>query len=368
MVYTITALILFILSLTVWDYTLSLGVDANGGIICKTKKTQELLIFACVLLILHDGLRWEIGTDWESYYNFFVTGEDSHMDIGYRLLNNIIHFFSSSYTFFLLVIASFTYIIFGKMVYKYSVNALMSLCILYCSMLGLLGCNRQIIAMLITICSLRFIIDRKLIWFLLCIGIAVTFHVTAILFLPAYLIANIKYSNKLALAICFASFLIGVTHLINRIPFVEYLAYIDNMQNSTTSFSSYLDSFDGTVSLMGSLKRFAFVSFAVYAKEKTNDKRYNMFLLFYIIGSCLYLVFNGSVLQLVAGRGTLYYNIYECLVIPTAIYKFPVPKRQKKLLWFVFFVFYFYIMWRDMNGYILEVGYDIYNPYKCVLF
>ena len=78
-------------------------------------------------------------------------------------------------------------------------------------------------------------------------------------------------------------------------------------------------------------------------------------------------MFNGSVLQLMAGRGAIYYNVFECIVIPFAIYNFNFLVN-KKIIWLVFFLFYVYIMWRDMNYYLLMDGIDIYNPYKTVIF
>ena len=91
-------------------------------------------------------------------------------------------------------------------------------------------------------------------------------------------------------------------------------------------------------------------------------------MLLYVIGCVIFLVFNGSVLQILAGRGAAYYNMYECIVMVYAILHFPSEYFERQLIWFVLFALYFYLMWRDMNFYYELEGVDIYNPYKCVLF
>lgn len=369
MIYTLTAVFLFLFALVTWD-SKTCAIYSKGQSYTQSlnEKQRRLLLMSSVWLILIEGLRWEIGTDWSHYYNFFINGDNEHMDYGYELFNKIIHIISDSYTTFLLAFAFATYIVIYRLVKRYSINPLMSLCIYYCTMLCLLGCNRQIAAMLVVILSVKYIIERKLYSFILCIAVAVLFHKTALVFLPAYFLANVKYDKKLAISISVGCFIIGITHLVNKIPFIEYIALLDKMSNSSSGYDIYVDAEVTGVSIVGSLKRLVFILFAIYAKEKVKDRNYSIFVLFYTIGSCLYLAFNGSLLQLFASRGTLYYNIFECLVIPTAIYYFPLTKPQKKALWFMFFIFYIYIMWRDVNYYALADGVDIYNPYKCVLF
>jgi hypothetical protein len=95
---------------------------------------------------------------------------------------------------------------------------------------------------------------------------------------------------------------------------VEYLALIDSM-GSGTNLANYVDNFDSSVSVVGSIKRLLFVFLALYVRDYVNSKEYDFFLLLYVIGCTIYLIFNGSVLQVLAGRGAAYYNIYECVVV-----------------------------------------------------
>lgn len=103
-------------------------------------------------------------------------------------------------------------------------------------------------------------------------------------------------------------------------------------------------------------------------RNNINNLHFDYFLFLYAVGTIIFILFNGSVLQIMAGRGAAYYNLFECIVIPYVILNFSLPKGVRRLVWIGFFVLYFYLMWRDMNSYYIINKVDIYNPYKNVLF
>jgi hypothetical protein len=109
------------------------------------------------------------------------------------------------------------------------------------TMLGIMGANRQLLAMAVTILSLHFVFERRKYLFILTIFVAALFHITALLFIFAYPFFNYQYSKKKALIVVGIAFVIGVLKLINQIPFVEYLALIDGM-NSGTDLAGYVES------------------------------------------------------------------------------------------------------------------------------
>ncbi len=353
MIYSITAFSFFYFSLLFWD---------------KRNQARPIFILALVWLFIHDGFRWEIGTDWESYYRFFTTGENSHMGLGYTWLNDIFKCFTDQFTVLLIFIAAVTYITLGRFFLRYSPNCLMSITVYYCTMIGMLGCNRQILAMMLTLFSLKFIFERKLLPFLMVMFLALLFHVSSLVFIPAYFLYGKQYTNKFIILALMFAFVVGVTRVINHIPFVNYLSLLDSVTNGATQYGNYVDNFDSGVSLFGSLKRVLFVSLALCVRNKVNNVYYDYFLALFAAGCFMYLLFNGSVLQIVAGRGAAYYNIYETIVIPFMIIHFPLDVRMKKIYWFCLFLIYFYLMWRDMNSYIEIEGYDIYSPYKNIFF
>ena len=353
MIYTVTAFLLFFLSVYAWD---------------SPRKGKSFFAIAMIWLVIFEGFRWEIGTDWFSYYYFFVDGENEHMGPTYTWLNDFFKLFTSSYTFLLLFISIVTYGTLSILFRNYSASVLMSLLIYFCSFIGMMGSNRQILAMVVCVISLKFVLERRLIWFLIMIVLATSLHITAIIFLPAYFLYDRVLSKKVLIGAVLVAFLIGLSKVINRIPYAEYLAMLDSMTSDTTNLDSYVDSYGGGVSLFGSLKRILFVYLAVMVREKVKNPYYSFFLSLYVMGSIIYMIFNGSVLQIMAGRGASYYTLYETIVIPYVILNLKIPVKQRKLVWFGLFLIYFYLMWRDMNSYFILDGVDIYNPYKSILF
>lgn len=355
MIYSLTAISFFLLSIYLWREN-------------SMPKSRLFLVLAMVWLTLHDGLRWEIGTDWNAYFECFDDGGSDHMGFMYRLINRCIKSVVNSYTFFLLCYAGFTYYFIGRWLNKYSPNPLISICIYYCCMLGTMGSNRQLLAMVLCSISMKYIFERNIRKFIGVILVATTIHFTAFSFIIAYYLYNYSYTNKKIYIITGGAFIIGMLHLINKIPFVEYLALFDSMTSNTSTAVYFSEDSEVAVSFVGNFKRLMYVYLALYVREIVNKKEYDYFLLLYIVGTCIYLIFNGSVLQILAGRGALYFAVYECIVMAYVIKYFSVSFFKKEMLWLGLFIIYFYLMWRDMNYYYLLDGIDIYNPYKTAFF
>lgn len=354
MIYTFTALSFFLLSFYLWREE-------------SYEKTRLVLVLSLIWLTLHDGLRWEIGTDWDPYYHFFMGTENSHFEIGYVLLNDIVGAIWKNYTFFLLCFAGFTYFVLYRFLKEYAVQPLMGLCLYYCEMMGSMGSNRSILAMFCCLFSLQFILNKRLVAFMICIIVAMTFHLAAITFLPAYFLFQKEYKDKWIYIALIAAFLINRSGIINRIPFIEYAVLVDSA-TSTSGFASYVADETTAVSLIGSLKRFLIVYLALQVRRVVDNRLYDYFVLLYSVGAFVFILFNGSVLQLMAGRGSMFYNIFAIILVPYVITNMPYKRDLQLFLFLVIFAFDFFIMWRDMDSYAVATGMDLYNPYKCVFF
>lgn len=346
-----------------------------GSVYCFTntsrqKFANQLFVIFVLWLILYEGLRWQIGTDWDNYYNAFMQYEDdSHMDAGYMLFNKVIFNIYPSYTFFLLVFSTFVYCVIACFFRKFSPIPLVSLCWYYCGMVGVMGCNRQILAMAICLLSLRFVQERNLIKFLVVILIAMSFHLTALTFVPVYFFYERNYDSKVILAIVIIAFLIGLLKLVDKLQVIQYLALID-ATTGHTSFEGYVGSFARQgieTSVIGSFKRILYIFLFLSQRKNIRNKLYDFFVLTYIYGCIIYLIFNGSCIQLLAGRGTMYFNVFEMLIIPYFLkYNKYFNVQMNKLVWVLFYALAFYLMQRDMQVYYLIDGYDIFRPYHSV--
>lgn len=289
------------------------------------------------------------------------------MGSAYCRINEFVNSLFGSYTALLLLIAGVTYLTLFRLFKKFSPNPLMSLLIYYCSMVGLWGCNREILALMVCVIATKYIFERKLLKFTLAMLIAASLHLTALIFFPAYFLWTWHFSNRTLYLAVIVAFACGLLHLIDRLPYVDLLAMLDSIRAGETNFSSYIDSYEGGITMMGSLKRILFVWLALRAKNRICNPYYDYFCALYVVGCVVYLLFNGSVLQLMASRGALYYNIYETLIVPFFIMYLPIDRPLQKVSWGMLFTLYFYLMWRDMNSYYMISGIDIYNPYKSIL-
>jgi hypothetical protein len=185
-----------------------------------------LLATAGLCLALHDGLRWEVGTDWDNYHNLYkgsFRGEETVIESGYNLLSSAVSLVSEDYTTFLLVHACIIYTLFVSTIQKIAVAPLLSMLIFYCLMLRYLGMNRQYLAVAICFFSLRYIIARKPLGFLICLALALSFHRTAVLFLPAYFLVG-KIDLRVLLACIVGTALLGFTGLGDKLEPRIFLA------------------------------------------------------------------------------------------------------------------------------------------------
>lgn len=333
----------------------------------SNKKCHSLLLFSSIILIVFEGTRWKIGTDWDAYYNNFLLQEWSeHLEYGYVLLNKVIYSFSHSYTIFLIVLSSFFYISLYSLLRRYSVAPLMSLVIYFCSMMWLLGCNRQLIAMYVFLLSLKFAFENNLKAYLLCFIIGFSFHSTAIFTIPAFFLINKGISNRLIYISIVLALLIGLSGIVNNIPYIEYISFLDSSSSSKAEF--YLDGDIAGYSYLGTLKRLFILIPCLLCRDKINNNYYSTFCILYATGCILFFVFNGSILQLIAARGALYFNVMEIFIIPLLIRTLFSNMSIQKIIWFLYFLLILYMMNRDMVSYADGYDGDIYRPYKSVLF
>ncbi len=86
----------------------------------KLNRVSKLAIFGIVLFfILADGLRWQMGTDWQSYkdnYDLIQEKFTPGFDIGFEYFTLFMNSIHNNYSLYLFVISFF---IFGVLFYKF---------------------------------------------------------------------------------------------------------------------------------------------------------------------------------------------------------------------------------------------------------
>lgn len=207
------------------------------------KRKTIFLVIAFLILLFFSGFRYDVGVDWESYYNYF--GKDfwamterfhtKEMEPLNMLLKELLMSYgmdSGSYWIWSMAVITLFFTLSG--VYFLSKDCKMSILLYICMGFFFFTLNgiRQHCAIAISFFSILFIQDRRLLPFLITTGIAIGFHYTAVLMLPLYFIANRTFSKYLYLILILCS--IPLSFILNSIIsilaplFGTYSVYADS--------------------------------------------------------------------------------------------------------------------------------------------
>jgi|GEM_PF-2251747 len=331
----------------------------------KKRVVQTVLfVFISVFLVLFSGTRFEVGYD---YYNYLGIYEDL---VKQRLIFNfqveplfalwilIISGLFSSFPLFLFVIALVAVSFKLALIWNKSLLPFLSIA-LYFSRYFLIydmGQIRQGLALLIVLKGIQFIQVRAVYYFVLCIFFAAMFHVSALIFLPAYYVVNKNFGHRyvllalvLSAGIALIDLKIVALNIISFLPTFVYLK-VDYYLSTETSV--------GITFAMG-FRILLVLLFCVF-RDKLR-RRFPQTLIYfniYIIGVILYLLFN-SIPQF-AGRLSVYYQIMEIFIIPVLI----IVNRHLSVRAGLFVLVCIYCFWGVFST-IHSVN-DAFIPYRSI--
>ncbi|MGL5169435.1 EpsG family protein [Edwardsiella tarda] len=192
-----------------------------------------------ILLSFFGGIRFDVGTDfltYEYYFHLLKLGRDTYMEPGFETMTRLIYFlgFNEQGVFF---ISSFiTCFFFYKYIKENSVNIGLSYFIFFTFPIFYLASFngiRQFIAVSLFIFSIKYIKNKNILKYLICVIIAASFHKTAIVLLPLYFVLN----RKLSVFFWMLLFLFLLT-LSNYIPHLLELLGIGSKYTSTEIYDN----------------------------------------------------------------------------------------------------------------------------------
>lgn len=293
----------------------------------KSSRTQKLILWGVFfpVLVIYEGLRWETGNDWTSYMEYFANCMtwDTRMEIGYTLLNKAIYYvFGNNYSIFLLITSIIFYWFVLNCLYKYSSVPLLSSFLFFCGYLGFLGTNRQLLAFAICLFSIRFIIEKNTRSFIICVVLASSFHLSAVIWTFVYFI-NKFYNKKIYYILLFSAIILSLlgflesilTYILSVVPNSGYLfSQFDNYHNNEVYNVENVT----YISLLFPLLRrfvFFFLSINLSSSIIKNNKNFPLFFNMYFIFILIYILFYGSSLQIVVGRVSIYFIFSEFIII-----------------------------------------------------
>lgn len=161
------------------------------------KRTLYLLAFMPLYVI--SAFRYGVGVDFHSYTWIFnalnVTGEETHVELGYIALNKLIGFFSTNPAWLFIVTSGIILFFFAKGIYDNSDNITLTLFLFitlgyfFYSMISI----RHFMALGIYFYAQKYMKKQEFISFLTLILIATSFHKIALIAIPIYFVFTKKY-------------------------------------------------------------------------------------------------------------------------------------------------------------------------------
>lgn len=279
-----------------------------------------------IILFGASALRIYTGNDYQTYINHFhdiVCGNFVVTERGFNLIVTAIYnFFTEEY--YLVVFAVFAFLtvaVFLKALYDQSVDFPMTF--FFFMTLGIYfqtyNTVRYYFALAIVLFSMRYILRKQYIRFLVTILIASLFHKTALIVLLFYPLAYVCWKR-------WQLFLVGIFALTGLVFQEQYMEIFIRLYPSYVNEEEYLAS--GSISIINILRSLAVLVFAIYVIGKNKDWK-NRELRFYYhlnLGAlALYLCFFFIPF---ASRIGYYLNISHLFFIPALIKAMPDEKLK----------------------------------------
>ena len=288
----------------------------------RTSK-DRMLVCALVLIAL-SGFRFETGTDHVYYiihYQCAIDGtvSGSKFEAGYNLLNNLIAFFRVPYQVFFLILAGIMMVLVIKTILEFSEHREMSLFLFVALYFYLASFNtvRQFLAIPIVLYATRYLVEKRPVPYMMCVLIASTFHYTALVMVPFYFVANIRFKRWvhfvfLAAVFVFSFFGQPIIAAILKL-FPRYAVYFDY-----ESGSAWCDMIVMAV---------CYVLLLMMNKRGKEKPYYNLFVNAIVLGIAFSFM---TRINLLFARIMPYFYIYSILVIPNSI-RYSTVKNKKAL-------------------------------------
>lgn len=324
-------------------------------------KNYKAVWWVIAVLILLSGFRYFAGADYTSYmmmYEYFGQNLDydevyrkiffQHSDLDiewlFLVLGNWFYNFGALFfyfTFFISLIALVPkYIVFENSVVYPALSMLLYMFPTY--FIADSGQMRQGVALGLILFSFIYIKKRNLFMFLLVIYIAMGFHKSSVIFIPAYWLVKVHLDSRKILT------LILICIALSPFQIYEYITILESLapQDIYAGFSDYstIENNRGGLQLMDFIcLLYAFFVVAFDKEGCENIPYYEYMRNIGVVGICIYFIFRGS--PIFSSRLTMTYVIYMVMVIPNilaAIQNINL-RRYLHVVVIAFVVFYYFV-------------------------
>ncbi|MBY7144603.1 EpsG family protein [Virgibacillus sp. NKC19-3] len=326
-------------------------------------RLYKIIFWSAILLpVLVSGFRYGIGTDFLSYERIYFELTTSNIidnvlntryELGWIALNHLVELIFNDVKYLFIVSSLLIWVLNFKAIYdsknkiSMSVAALILLCTLYNPSFNMV---RQSLAAAVLMLSVKPTIEKRPVKFLLTILIATSFHYTASIFLPVYLIVNTRIKNLdfIKKIIAVVGFTLSVILAPKLLPFIASFETFSSYNNYHLEFNDF-----GIGNII--LKLPVIIIILVNLKKlKINNSMYKLVIIYFLSLILEYYGYLGENISRIA----IYYEMMQVFIL-SAIVKVQNDKYGK--LFYSFLIVLYFIGWFTYN--IIILNYHQTIPY-----
>ena len=318
------------------------------------KNSKSILSIFLFFLFIIASIRYNIGTDYHNYFVFFEKVKAFSFQNNYYTENKWFEFeplfhytvailknFISNPIFFFSFWALITLALISKGIKKISPHYMLSLFIFYCHFYSNYTFNGigQGIVMGIFLCSLPYIISRKLFLVSFISFLSILIHKAGLLILLAYFMSLFKFKRRsFLILILLSSILIwrfGIGEKIFTSIALQFPLYFPYLK-------AYVEMFYYEHSIVSVIQRlFIVVPLIYYFPQLSKDEKFNKLFSIYFIGMLIYFIFGffGPFMT----RINMFFRILEVILIPI-LYNSLKSKQQQLVVQIIILVWSFVVL------------------------
>ncbi|WP_225548555.1 EpsG family protein [Chromobacterium violaceum] len=320
------------------------------------------------LLITFQGVRWETGTDWDSYIEYFKYLDNyRNFEIGYVLENELVRLFTDNYTIFLFFNGALALLPVAWFLRKESSGSIVlgvSIFYSYYYLITYFGASRRIIAIGLCVLAAAQLLENRHKFALSLILVGSCFHYSALL--SVFYFPLFRYRPSVGNMMRFSTVVIAAIGLIYLL--LPLLMSVSIFSHIFVRVGEYLigdtsvDGYDkATLSMLSIAKRSVMVLFIIYTLFKSKDRigsREVFFSNCYFFSFVVYLV-SEFALNDIFKTFTIYFSVFEIILIPNLI-------RMYEPRWriFLYGLLFPYVILQTYSATFGNPFVDLYIPYR----
>ena len=336
---------------------------------------RRLMICWCLFFVIYGGIRWRIGSDWYQYYDHFLQSQWSNifnydrygngvetLEPGFVFLNIFIKSIFKEYYFFnLFVLAVIEYGIYRFCIRFGQNHPWIPFIMLN---LGVLFPVRAGLAIGICYFAYEKMKERKLVSYLIIIGLGFMIHKQCIALLPLYWLGRIKLKDTYVIAL-YIIFAFSTALLQDSFTALMLMSGGSLAEKAYMYTQGETEGFTGA-SYMGWFLNFFFLYIYLYVGKKTKVREsewYNLLINGFLIYMLIMFAFQDGMGDL-ARLTSLYYPIQIILFTNAFCYFVNQTKGIYRVMAICFVVAYFIYRWSGIcDGYYFK---DANVPYRTI--